>query len=47
MPQYKAIKGILLTKDPLIKTTTNKIKRQDNLEQIKKEEFLNVSQLTK
>lgn len=31
MPRYKAIKGIILTQEPLIKTTTNKIKRQDNL----------------
>ena len=38
MPHYKAIKGILLSEEPLIKTTTNKIKRQDNLEQIRKEE---------
>lgn len=38
MPHYKAIKGILLTQEPLIKTTTNKIKRQNNLEQIRKEE---------
>ena len=38
MPRYKAIKGIILTQEPLIKTTTNKIKRQNNLEQIRKEE---------
>ena len=38
MPHYKSIKGILLTQEPLIKTTTNKIKRQNNLEQIRKEE---------
>lgn len=38
MPHYKAIKGILLTQEPLIKTTTNKIKRQNNLDQIRKEE---------
>ena len=37
MPRYKAIKGIFLTQEPLIKTTTNKIKRQDNLEKIEKE----------
>ena len=36
MPQYKAIRGILLTEEPLIKTTTNKIKRQENLDAIKK-----------
>ena len=34
MPPYKAIRGITLTEDPLIKTTTNKIKRQDNLKVI-------------
>ncbi len=34
MPKYKAIKGIILTKKPLIKTTTNKIKRQENLDAI-------------
>lgn len=38
MPHYKAIKGIILTQEPLIKTTTNKIKRQKNLDQIRKEE---------
>lgn len=36
MPQYKAIRGIILTEEPLIKTTTNKIKRQANLDAIKK-----------
>lgn len=34
MPKYKSIKGILLTEEPLIKTTTNKIKRQENLKKI-------------
>ena len=34
MPKYKSIKGILLTEEPLIKTTTNKIKRQENLNAI-------------
>lgn len=34
MPKYKAIRGIILTEDPLIKTTTNKIKRQANLDVI-------------
>lgn len=38
MPKYKAIRGIILSEEPLIKTTTNKIKRKDNLEQIEKEE---------
>ena len=36
MPQYKAIRGIRITTKPLIKTTTNKIKRQANLDEIKK-----------
>ena len=34
MPKYKAIRGIILTEKPLIKTTTNKIKRQANLDEI-------------
>ena len=38
MPHYKAIRGILLTQEPLIKTTTNKIKRKNNLDLIEKEE---------
>lgn len=36
MPKYKAIRGLILTKEPLIKTTTNKIKREKNLEIIEK-----------
>ena len=36
MPPYKAIRGIILTKTPLIRTTTNKIKRQENLNEIEK-----------
>lgn len=36
MPRYKSIKGIILTEKPLIKTTTNKIKRQANLDAIRK-----------
>ena len=32
MPKYKAIRGIKISEEPLIKTTTNKIKRQANLE---------------
>lgn len=36
MPKYKAIRGIILSTEPLIKTTTNKIKRQQNLESIYK-----------
>jgi hypothetical protein len=34
MPKYKAIRGIVLTEEPLVKTTTNKIKRQENLKLI-------------
>ena len=37
MPHYKAIRGIIISDKPLIKTTTNKIKREKNLEQIIKE----------
>ncbi len=29
MPTYKAIKGIILTQEPLLKTSTNKIKRRE------------------
>lgn len=32
MPKYKAIRGILISEEPLLKTTTSKIKRQANLE---------------
>ena len=38
MPKYKAIRGFTLTTKPLIKTTTNKIKRKQNLEIILEEE---------
>ena len=34
MPAYKAIRGIVLSETPLIKTTTNKIKRQEELKTI-------------
>lgn len=34
MPLYKAIRGMIITEEPLIKTTTNKIKRQENLDAI-------------
>ena len=37
MPHYKALRGIIISDKPLIKTTTNKIKREKNLEQIIKE----------
>ena len=36
MPRYKSIRGMILTEEPLIKTTTNKIKRQENLDAITK-----------
>lgn len=36
MPSYKAIRGIMLTEEPFIRTTTNKIKRQENLDAIRK-----------
>lgn len=32
MPKYKSIRGIIISEEPLLKTTTNKIKRQANLE---------------
>ena len=32
MPKYKAIRGMIISEEPLIKTTTNKIKRQANLD---------------
>ena len=34
MPPYKAIRGLILTETPLIKTTTNKIKRQEELKTV-------------
>ena len=34
MPAYKGIKGIVLSEKPLIKTTTNKIKRQEEMKTI-------------
>ena len=34
MPPYKGIKGIILTNSPLIKTTTSKIKRQEEMKTI-------------
>ena len=40
MPKYKAIRGMILSEKPLIKTTTNKIKREKNLELIQKENSL-------
>lgn len=41
MPSYKAIRGFILTTEPLIKTTTNKIKREQNLTMILEQERLN------
>ena len=37
IPKYKAIRGMLISEEPLLKTTTSKIKRQANLEVIDKE----------
>ena len=37
MPKYKAIRGIIISDEPLMKTTTGKIKRQANLDEIEKE----------
>ena len=34
MPSYKAIKGIVFSEEPLIKTSTNKIKRNENIARI-------------
>ena len=34
MPTYKYIKGMILTDEPLIKTTTNKVKRFEELKKI-------------
>ena len=34
MPRYKAIKGIICSEEPLIKTSTNKIKRNENFARI-------------
>lgn len=34
MPPYKAIRGLILTETPLIKTTTSKIKRQEEIKTV-------------
>jgi long-chain acyl-CoA synthetase len=34
MPQYKYIKNVIITDEPLIKTTTNKVKRQEELKKV-------------
>ena len=36
MPKYKSIKDVILTENPLVKTTTNKVKRQATLDAIRK-----------
>lgn len=35
MPNYKAIRGLIITEEPIAKTTTGKIKRYEELEKIK------------
>lgn len=37
LPKYKYIKHIILTKEPLIKTTTNKVKRNEEMKKICKD----------
>ena len=34
MPTYKYIRNLIITDEPLIKTTTNKVKRQEELKKI-------------
>ena len=34
MPTYKYIKNIMITEEPLIKTTTNKVKRHEEIKKI-------------
>ena len=34
MPAYKSIRGTIITETPLIKTTTNKIKRQEEIKTV-------------
>ena len=36
MPLYKAIRGLTITQEPIIKTTTGKIKRYEELAKIEK-----------
>ena len=36
LPPYKYMKGLITTKEPLIKTTTNKVKRQEEMKLILK-----------
>ena len=42
MPRYKSIRGIIVSEEPLIKTTTNKIKRKKNLEIIMNNEHTKI-----
>ena len=42
MPRYKSIRGIIVSEEPLIKTTTNKIKREKNLEIIMNNEHTKI-----
>ena len=37
MPTYKYIKNVIVTTEPLIKTTTNKVKRMDEIKRIEQE----------
>lgn len=39
LPPYKYIKNMIITSEPLIKTTTNKVKRKDEFEKIEKKYF--------
>ena len=41
MPRYKSIKSVLISEEPLVKTTTNKIKRPENIKLIMKEQGWN------
>ena len=34
MPMYKSIRGMVITEDPIIKTTTGKIKRYEELKKV-------------
>ena len=39
LPQYKYIKNMILTKEPLIKTNTQKVKRNEELKKIMSNEL--------
>ena len=34
MPMYKSIRGMVITEEPLIKTTTGKVKRYEELKKV-------------